>query len=226
MIAAIAVAALGRRLQLCRSTRWACPLPDRIPTHGTEAFRRSHLPARRRSIHDELPFRGFILARAGVVSIIPDATARGDGKNSELNTMKLEAARDHIAEVVITQRRVLDLLLQQPGVDPKRIAYIGHSLRRYRRRCTCRHRVAHSNLHPDWRSTLARTSHRGKRQWLLAADAEEHVSPRNGTNSRPHSRHRSRALSAGSTRSRATATSSAIHPGSLCLSGTPPASRS
>jgi pimeloyl-ACP methyl ester carboxylesterase len=41
--------------------------------------------------------------------------------------MKLEEARDFRAEVVITERRVLDLLLQQPGVEPKRIAYIGHS---------------------------------------------------------------------------------------------------
>lgn len=70
---------------------------------------------------------GFILARAGVVSILADAPARGEGKNSEINTMKLEAARDHQAEVVVTERRVLDLLLQQTGVDPKRIAYVGHS---------------------------------------------------------------------------------------------------
>ncbi len=69
----------------------------------------------------------FILARAGVVSVIPDAPARGEGKNSEINTMKLEAVRDYQAEIVVTERRVLDWLLQQPGVDPKRIAYIGHS---------------------------------------------------------------------------------------------------
>ncbi|MGA2740278.1 MAG: alpha/beta fold hydrolase, partial [Bryobacteraceae bacterium] len=69
----------------------------------------------------------LILARAGVISIIPDAPARGEGKNSEINTVKLEAARDFQAEIVITERRVLDWLLQQPGIDAKRIAYVGHS---------------------------------------------------------------------------------------------------
>src|SRR5579863_8941940 len=37
----------------------------------------------------------LILARAGVVSMIADAPTRGGGKNTEVNTMKLEAARDH-----------------------------------------------------------------------------------------------------------------------------------
>lgn len=69
----------------------------------------------------------FILARVGVVSVLADAPARGEGKNSEINTMKLEAARDYEAEIVITERRALDWLLLQPGVDPKRIAYVGHS---------------------------------------------------------------------------------------------------
>lgn len=69
----------------------------------------------------------LILAQLGVVSIIPDAPARGEGKKSEINTMKLKEAEDFQAEIVITERRVLDFLLQQPGVDSKRIAYVGHS---------------------------------------------------------------------------------------------------
>lgn len=69
----------------------------------------------------------LVLARVGVVSIIPDAPARGDSKESELNRLKLQAAKDLQTEIVITERRVLDYLLRQPGVDPKRIAYVGHS---------------------------------------------------------------------------------------------------
>jgi pimeloyl-ACP methyl ester carboxylesterase len=69
----------------------------------------------------------LILARIGVVSIVADAPARGDSKESELNRLKLQEAKDFQAEIVITERRVLDFLIQQPGVDQKRIAYVGHS---------------------------------------------------------------------------------------------------
>jgi pimeloyl-ACP methyl ester carboxylesterase len=69
----------------------------------------------------------LMLARVGVVSMLVDAPARGEGKNSEVNTLKLDAARDLEAETVIIERRALDWMLQQPGVDPKRIAYVGHS---------------------------------------------------------------------------------------------------
>lgn len=69
----------------------------------------------------------LILAQLGCVSIISDAPARGSHKKSEINTMKLQEAADFQAEIVITERRVLDFLLQQPGIDAKRIAYVGHS---------------------------------------------------------------------------------------------------
>ncbi len=69
----------------------------------------------------------IVLARAGAVSIIPDAPARGEGKNSDIRAMKLEASRDYWAEIVISQRRVLDFLLTRRDVDPRRIGYAGHS---------------------------------------------------------------------------------------------------
>jgi dienelactone hydrolase len=62
------------------------------------------------------------LAHQGVVSVLPaglvpwtvshTGTARGD--------------QDNVIKQVIELRRALDLLLAQPGVDPQRIAYVGH----------------------------------------------------------------------------------------------------
>jgi dienelactone hydrolase len=69
----------------------------------------------------------MILVRAGVVSMLTDAPARGAGVVSELNQTKLEASRQLEADTVIVLRMALDHMLAQPGVDPTRVAFIGHS---------------------------------------------------------------------------------------------------
>jgi dienelactone hydrolase len=58
----------------------------------------------------------FILARAGVVSVIPDSPAHRGTPAAETQS-----------EVVADIRLILDWLLAEPGIDPKRIAYVGHS---------------------------------------------------------------------------------------------------
>lgn len=69
----------------------------------------------------------MILARVGVVSMLTDAPARGAGVVSELNQTKLDASRQLEADNVIVLRMALDRLLAQPGVDPNRVAFVGHS---------------------------------------------------------------------------------------------------
>jgi len=58
----------------------------------------------------------FLLAGAGVVSVIPDSPAHRGTPAAETQ-----------AEVVADIRRLLDWLLSEPGIDPRRVAYVGHS---------------------------------------------------------------------------------------------------
>jgi pimeloyl-ACP methyl ester carboxylesterase len=69
----------------------------------------------------------LILARIGVVSMLTDAPARGEGVVSELHQTKLNASRQLEADNVVVLRMALDHLLAQPGVEPHRVGFVGHS---------------------------------------------------------------------------------------------------
>jgi dipeptidyl aminopeptidase/acylaminoacyl peptidase len=69
-------------------------------------------------------------ARAGVVSVMIDypwVRPAPWRKKIEAPETRSEQDRDTEAQAVIDLRRAFDLLLVRPDVDPKRIAYVGHS---------------------------------------------------------------------------------------------------
>ncbi len=70
-----------------------------------------------------------IYARAGAVSLIPDYPwDRADPWHKNLDHFdRPELDRDIEIQAVVDLRRGIDLLLSRPGVDPKRLAYVGHS---------------------------------------------------------------------------------------------------
>ena len=63
-----------------------------------------------------------LLAQQGVISLLIDGYFPWNTRVSNA-----EADRQNVIGQVIELRRALDLLLSQPGVDPQRIAYVGHS---------------------------------------------------------------------------------------------------
>jgi len=70
-----------------------------------------------------------LYARAGAVSILPDYPwDRGEPYRRTTNQFdKPELDRDTFAQAVIDLRRAIDLVLSRKDVDPKRLAYVGHS---------------------------------------------------------------------------------------------------
>jgi pimeloyl-ACP methyl ester carboxylesterase len=67
-----------------------------------------------------------VMARAGAVSLILDAPGVGPGA-PELPADKGAATREHFVHLTVCYRRAIDYLESLKMVDPKRIAFVGHS---------------------------------------------------------------------------------------------------
>ena len=66
------------------------------------------------------------LAHAGVVSLLTDGPIARPGHVEDKTPLSEQSATDLIQQIV-DMRRGADLLLARPDVDPKRLAYVGHS---------------------------------------------------------------------------------------------------
>jgi dienelactone hydrolase len=67
-----------------------------------------------------------VLAQAGAVSLILDAPGSGPGA-PEPSPDKGVAMREHFVELTVCYRRTIDYLESLKTIDPKRIAFVGHS---------------------------------------------------------------------------------------------------
>ena len=70
-----------------------------------------------------------LYAQAGAVSLLPDYPwDRGEPyRRTTEHFDKPELDRDTFAQAVVDMRRGIDLLLARKDVDPRRLAYVGHS---------------------------------------------------------------------------------------------------
>jgi dienelactone hydrolase len=67
-----------------------------------------------------------VLAHSGVVSLLPDGPVARPGHVEDKDPISDQIASDLI-QAIIDMRRGADLLLSRKDVDPKRLAYVGHS---------------------------------------------------------------------------------------------------
>lgn len=67
-----------------------------------------------------------VLAQAGVVSLLPDGPVARPGHVTSKEPLNEEQTVD-LVQAVVDMRRGVDLLLARRDVDPKRIAFVGHS---------------------------------------------------------------------------------------------------
>jgi dienelactone hydrolase len=66
------------------------------------------------------------LAPAGVVSLLPDGPIARPGHKEDDSWLSEQQVADRV-QAIVDMRRGADLLLTRPDVDPKRLAYVGHS---------------------------------------------------------------------------------------------------
>jgi dienelactone hydrolase len=76
----------------------------------------------RRQFLDE----AVVLARSGVVSLLTDGPVARPGHVTDRTPLN-EKQFDDLVQQVVDMRRGADLLLARPEVDPRRLAYVGHS---------------------------------------------------------------------------------------------------
>jgi dienelactone hydrolase len=66
------------------------------------------------------------LAPAGVVSLLPDGPIARPGHKEDNSDLSEQPITDRV-QAIVDMRRGADLLLARSDVDPKRLAYVGHS---------------------------------------------------------------------------------------------------
>jgi len=76
----------------------------------------------RRQFLDE----AIVLARSGVVSLLTDGPVARAGYVPDRTPLN-EKQFDDLVQQVVDMRRGVDLLLSRPEVDPRRLAFVGHS---------------------------------------------------------------------------------------------------
>ena len=76
----------------------------------------------RRQFLDE----AVVLARSGVVSLLTDGPVARPGFTPDRTPLNEKQFEDLVQQVV-DMRRAVDLLLARPEVDPRRLAFVGHS---------------------------------------------------------------------------------------------------
>ena len=84
------------------------------------------MPGSEKKSRTEFLEEAIVLARSGVISLLPDHVTVRPGfveNETPMNDAQIEVA----VQQVVNLRRGLDLLVSRPDVDPGRLAYVGHS---------------------------------------------------------------------------------------------------